>query len=67
VKKLPKTIRATYSAIPWKSIAGLRDVIIHDDDSTEIPRIWNIVEQDVPALQRAVDQMLEETKGSAEQ
>lgn len=58
VKKLPRSFRDRHPAIPWKRIAGLRDVVIHDYNSTEIMRIWQIVERDVPSLALAVDAML---------
>ncbi len=30
VKKLPKEITDNYPEIPWKSIAGMRDILIHE-------------------------------------
>jgi uncharacterized protein with HEPN domain len=32
VKKLDKDFREKYSDIPWKEIAGMRDVIIYPED-----------------------------------
>jgi len=29
VKKLPAEVRAEYNDIPWRKIAGLRDILIH--------------------------------------
>jgi uncharacterized protein with HEPN domain len=58
VKKLPKALRDEYPAVPWKSIAGLRDIVIHEYDSTEIPIIWKIIEKDVPTLRDAIEEML---------
>ena len=60
VKKLPRFFRDNHPKVPWKRIAGLRDVVIHDYDSTEIVRIWGIVEKDVPTLKKAVQSMLAE-------
>ena len=58
VKKLPRAFREAHPAVPWKRIAGLRDIVIHDYDSTEAARIWEIVEKDVPSLKKAVERML---------
>jgi uncharacterized protein with HEPN domain len=30
VKKLPEDLRAKHSAVEWKKIAGLRDILIHE-------------------------------------
>lgn len=59
VKKLPKAMREEYTSIPWKSIAGMRDVVIHDYDSTEIPKIWNVVHRDLPVLRKTIEKLLE--------
>jgi uncharacterized protein with HEPN domain len=31
-KRLSKEFRAQYSMIPWRQMAGLRDVVVHDYD-----------------------------------
>ena len=58
VKKLPPALRAAHPSIPWKSIAGMRDIVIHDYDSTEIPRVWAVVHRDLPRLRKTIETML---------
>ena len=60
VKQLPKAIRNQHASIPWKKIAGMRDVIIHDYDRTEIRTIWNVVHRDLPLLRKMIELLLEE-------
>lgn len=60
VKKLPQSIREAHPEIPWKDIAGLRDVAIHQYDGMDIREVWNIVKKDVPVLLKAVNNILEE-------
>ncbi len=60
VKKLPKPLRDAYPAIPWKNIAGLRDIMVHEYDGTDMVQIWSIVERDLPTLRRGVRTMLRE-------
>lgn len=62
VKRLPKALRDAHPSIPWKRVAGLRDVVIHEYDTTEIPKIWRVVERDLPALSEAIGVMLEEVE-----
>jgi uncharacterized protein with HEPN domain len=60
VKRLPPSFRDRHPDIPWKGIAGLRDVVIHEYDQMEIPRIWNVVYRDAPRLRRAITLILRE-------
>lgn len=54
--KLPITVRSRYPDIPWKSIIGMRKILI--GDSIPVARFWEIVEHDVPPLRRAVEGIL---------
>lgn len=63
VKRLPKAFREAHAEIPWRGIARLRDIVIHDYDSTAMPRIWNIIEKDLLPFKKNVDNMLKELEG----
>lgn len=58
VKKLPKVIRDDHADVPWKKIAGMRDIVIHDYDDTNLQEIWSAVEHDVPTLKKTIEHML---------
>jgi uncharacterized protein with HEPN domain len=62
VKGLPAPLRSRYPSIPWKSVAGMRDIVIHDYNGTDVATIWNAVERDLPRLRRTTKRMLPETK-----
>lgn len=38
-KHIPQSLRDKYPDIPWKQVAGMRDVLIHEYDSVYIDRI----------------------------
>jgi uncharacterized protein with HEPN domain len=59
VKKLPAEFRGQYPHIPWKYIAGTRDVLIHDYDGVSLHMIWDIVKEDLPPLAEKLRPLLE--------
>jgi len=58
VKKLPKEIRERYSDIPWKEVAGFRDVLIHDYFGVDIVVVWKTIVEDLPFLKKHVELIL---------
>ena len=59
-KNLPDEFRKKHSDIPWKSIAGLRDVIIHQYFGVEYNRIWDTVVNLLPPLKKQIEQLIRE-------
>ncbi len=60
VKHLPEDLRAQHSAVEWKKIAGLRDILIHEYFGLDAEIVWDIVQNKVPALDREIRTMLNE-------
>ncbi len=50
VKRLPEPFRESYSDIPWKAMAGMRDRLIHGYDIVDDEIVWNTVTQTIPSL-----------------
>lgn len=59
-KRLPAELRARQSLVPWRELAGLRDVIIHQYDRVQIDRVWEAVRVELPALEPLIARLLEE-------
>lgn len=49
-KRLSKEFRTQHPSIPWKAIAGMRDVITHDYDEVDLDEIWTVINEDLPKL-----------------
>jgi uncharacterized protein with HEPN domain len=58
VKHLSSETRESAPEIPWADIAGLRDLIAHEYFRIDIHRVLEIVERDLPPLEREITQML---------
>ncbi len=49
-KRLSNEFRSEHSTIPWKEIAGMRDVITHNYDEVDCDEVWAAVQRDLPTL-----------------
>lgn len=49
-KRLSLEFRQRYPEIPWRDIAGIRDMIVHDYNRVDVERIWDVVQSDLPEL-----------------
>ena len=62
-KRLSEEIRVKHPDVPWRRIAGLRDVLIHDYMGVDLEAVWEVTQQYVPELEgkiRAILRTLEE-------
>lgn len=53
-KRIPDDFRIQHPSIPWRSLAGMRDVLIHQYEGVSLPEIWEVVERHLPEVGRAM-------------
>jgi uncharacterized protein with HEPN domain len=58
-KGLSEELRLVNSDIPWRQIAGLRDVLIHHYFGVKLETVWQVVVEHLPRLRERVEQLLE--------
>ena len=49
-KNIPNDFRNKYPQIPWKRIAGLRDILIHEYFGVNLRRAWKLAKEDIHDL-----------------
>jgi uncharacterized protein with HEPN domain len=59
-KRLSATAKAQRPEVPWRDVAGLRDILIHDYEGVDHLEVWNIVEHHLPRLREAVKALLDQ-------
>ena len=56
-QRLSSETKATEPQIPWRELAGFRNVIVHGYLGVDLGAVWLVVEQDLPPLTEAVNRM----------
>jgi uncharacterized protein with HEPN domain len=57
VKNIDEDFRNRYAEIPWKKIAGLRDVLIHEYFGVNMKRVWRVIKIDLPDLKSKISRI----------
>ena len=61
-KRLSKQLCSHHPEVPWRRIAGLRDVLIHDYMGVDINAVWEITQKDLPVVKRRIQEILQAMK-----
>jgi uncharacterized protein with HEPN domain len=58
-KRLSREIRIAHTEIPWRAMAGMRDVLIHAYDQIDLEEVW-MAYQLFPKIRSQVAEILEQ-------
>lgn len=62
-KRVSQEFRREHQEIPWRQIAGLRDVVVHDYLLVDLQEVWRIIQEDVPPLIRLMVPLIPPAEG----
>ncbi len=58
--KITENFQNSYKEIDWRSIIGLRNLLVHEYFGIDEEIVWGIIKKDIPKLQKEIKQILEQ-------
>ena len=58
-KQIPTDIRERFPGIPWRRMAGMRDVVVHAYFGVDLEIVWQTITEDIPPAQRELKMVFE--------
>ena len=57
IMQLSDAFKATHEEVDWRGLVGFRNVLVHDYLGVSVPRVWEIVQRDLPAVKLSLEAM----------
>jgi uncharacterized protein with HEPN domain len=61
--QLSPEVKGRHPEVPWRDVTDFRNVAAHAYFDVELPRVWDIVTDDLPTLKAAVEDELRRLSG----
>lgn len=59
IRGVPDEIQSRYPLIPWRLMAGMRNVVTHEYFQINLRRVWQTIQEDLPSLIPQLQEVLE--------
>ena len=60
VKNLTDVFKETYNNIPWRGIAGMRDITAHKYQALKMGDVWFTIDNEIPILKEQLNQIIKQ-------
>jgi uncharacterized protein with HEPN domain len=58
VKNIPTSFKTKHPDIPWRQIAGMRDILIHKYFDVDLLLTWKVVKHELPLIKKKLSAIL---------
>lgn len=58
-KRLSDEFKASHTDIPWRQMAGMRDILVHAYDHVDLDEVWRVATDELRDLIEAVEPLVQ--------
>lgn len=57
--RISEQSKSKYDNLPWTEMKGMRNLLIHEYDEIDLKEVWNTVKNDLPALIKEMEKIVD--------
>ena len=66
VRAMDDSFKSSHPDVPWRSIVGMRNFIVHEYEEIDYDKVWRVITVDLPALTPRLEEIYKEFKYPAD-
>lgn len=63
VKNLPEGLKRDHPEVPWRDLAGMRDIVAHQYFGVDLETVWLVAKDELPELKVRIQKIKCESEG----